>query len=329
MLRILLILLLLPLAVAASPRSSPPRQGYIQTPDGVRLFYKVRGHGPTKLVIVHGGPGNSLSSVLPDYAPFEKSFTLIYYDQRGGGRSDLIAEDGKLSLRHHIADLDAVRAHFGIERMNLMGNSWGGLLAAAYAGAHPDRIERLILQDSAPPTKAWMAEGADELTARARARLSPEQVRRYAQLFNPDYMAASPDPRAACLEWAAMLLPLMQADPARPLTLHGDVCDGTEEGVRQQQRTNRRIWRTLGDFDLRPPMAALNAPVLIIHGEADYLPLAGSRGWAAAIPNARLLVVPGAGHLAQGERPDIFFPAVEVFLKGGWPAGAVAVRPGS
>ena len=69
-------------------------------------------------------------------------------------------------------------------------------------------------------------------------------------------------------------------------------------------------------------MAALKAPVLIIHGEADYLPLGGSRSWAAAMPNARLLVIPGAGHLPQGERPDIFFPAVETFLKGGWPADA-------
>jgi proline iminopeptidase len=327
MLRIFLFLLLLPIAAAAAPTSPAPRQGYIQTPDGVRLFYKVSGHGPGKLVVVHGGPGNSLSSVLPDYAPFEKNYTIIYYDQRGGGRSDLVADDEKLSIRHHIADLDAVRAHFGIERMNLLGNSWGGLLAAAYAGAHPDRVEHLILQDSAPPTKAWMREGADELTARARARLTPDQLRRYAQLFDPDYMAKAEDPRAACREWAAMLLPLMQADPARSLNLRGDVCDGTEEGVRQQQRTNRRIWQTLGDFDLRPPMAALKAPVLIIHGAADYLPLGGSRGWASSMPNARLLVIPGAGHLAQEERPDIFFPAVETFLKGGWPAGAVRPAP--
>ncbi len=324
-----LVLLLALLIGAAAPSAASPREGYIQTPDGVRLFYKVVGHGPSKLVVVHGGPGNSLSSVFADYAPFEKSHTVIYYDQRGGGRSDLIAEDEKLSIRHHIADLDAVRAHFGIERMNLIGNSWGGLLAATYAGAHPDRVEHLILQDSAPPTAALMGEGADELTARARARLRPEQLRRYAQLFNPDYMAGTSDPKAACREWGHMLLPLMQADPTRPLALRGDVCDGTDESVRQQQRTNRRIWQTLGDFDLRPPMAALKAPVLIIHGEADYIPLSGARGWAAAIPNARLLVVPGAGHLVQGERPDIFFPAVETFLKGGWPDGAEPVRPGS
>src|SRR5688572_5018500 len=191
--------------------AAPPSEGHLQTPDGVRLFYKVVGEGPDTLVVVHGGPGNSLSSVEPDYAPLAARRRVIYYDQRGGGRSDLIADDNKLSLAHHIADLDAVRAHFGLERMKLLGNSWGGLLAAAYAAAHPDRVERLVLQDSAPPNRAFMGQGADELADRARARLDPRQFRRFGQLFDPAYMARSADPRAACLEWAAMLLPLMQA----------------------------------------------------------------------------------------------------------------------
>lgn len=318
----LILLLALLLGGAGPPSAGTPSEGYVETADGVHLFYKIVGHGPKTLVVVHGGPGNSLSSVLPDYVPLEKNYRIIYYDQRGGGRSDLIGEDSRLSLSHHIADLDAVRAHFGLERMNLLGNSWGGLLAAAYAGAHPGRVERLILQDSAPPTHALMGEGADELSDRARARLRPEQLRRYAQLFNPDYMARTADPKAACREWGAMLLPLMQADPAKPLTLRGDVCDGTEEGVRQQQRTNRRIWQRMGEFDLRAGMAAVKAPVLVIHGESDYIPLSGARAWVSSMPNARLLVVPRAGHLVQGERPDLFFPAVETFLKGGWPADA-------
>jgi proline iminopeptidase len=80
-----------------------PREGFITTSDGVRLFYKVVGSGAETLVAVHGGPGNSLNSILPDLEPLAKNRTVIYYDQRGNGRSDLIKDREKLSISKHIA----------------------------------------------------------------------------------------------------------------------------------------------------------------------------------------------------------------------------------
>ena len=315
------------LLAAPAPAQAAPRLGYIETPDGVRLFYKVAGNGPETLVAVHGGPGNSLSSIAPDFVPFEKSFRIIYYDQRGNGYSSLIDEPARLTLAHHVADLDAVRAHFGLRRMKLIGNSWGGLLIAAYASAHPDRIERMVMQDSAPPTRAMIAQTMDELSDRARRRLDPDKRRRLGQLFDAERRERSPDPRADCREWAHLLLPLMTAgSPTSPL--EGDLCDGTEQALRLQQTVNEKIWSTMGDFDLRPGMAKVKAPVLLIHGEADYVPLEGARAWARSMPNARLLVIRGAGHTPQGEKPEIFFPAVETFLKGGWPEGAQPVPSG-
>lgn len=317
---ILLSFLLVPAAFAAPA----PREGYLRTPDGVRLFYKVVGSGPGRLVAVHGGPGNSLSSIEPDFRPFEERYTIIYYDQRGNGYSDLIEEPSKLSLAHHIADLEAVRAHFGLAKMNLIGNSWGGLLAAAYAAAHPDRIGRLVLQDAAPPVRSLLVRAGDELGDRAQRRLDPARRRRLGQLFDGDYREKAADPRAACREWALLLLPLMTAGSATS-PLKGDVCGGTDQALRLQQRVNGQIWQTLGDFDLRPRMAAVTAPVLVVQGEADYIPLDSARAWAASMPNARLLVIPGAGHTPQGERPEIFFPAIKTFLAGHWPEGAKAV----
>ena len=307
----------------AAPAEAGPRQGMIETPDGVHLFYEVRGHGPGILVAVHGGPGNSLSSIAPDFVPFEKDYTIVYYDQRGNGRSDLIDDPRKLSLDRHIADLDAVRAHFGLEKMKLIGNSWGGLLVAAYAAAHPDRIDRMVMHDPAAPRYAQLAQQGGELDARSKRRLAPEQRRRLAQLFDGDYRANAPDPRAACREWAALLLPLMTAEGNAP-RIKGDICDGTEEAVRLQQRVNGQIWETMGEFDLRPGMAAVRAPVLIVYGVADYVPPQGARDWASSMPNARLLPIANAGHVPQGEQPQIFFPAVIEFLKGGWPEGAQA-----
>src|ERR671919_1921913 len=86
----------------------PPNEGFITTSDGVRLFYKIVGSGAETLVAVHGGPGNSLTSILPDLEPLAKNRRVIYYDQRGNGRSDLMDDDDeKLSMTKHIQDLEA------------------------------------------------------------------------------------------------------------------------------------------------------------------------------------------------------------------------------
>src|ERR671927_520344 len=84
------------------------QEGYIQTADGVRLFYKIVGSGTQTLVVVHGGPGNTMQSILPDLEPLSKNRRVIYYDQRGNGRSDLLDDDDKkLSITKHIQDLEA------------------------------------------------------------------------------------------------------------------------------------------------------------------------------------------------------------------------------
>jgi proline iminopeptidase len=81
----------------------------------------------------------------------------------------------------------------------------------------------------------------------------------------------------------------------------------------------------MGDWDYRSQAAALTVPRLVIQGEKDFIPMAGSREWVAGNPHARLLVIDNVGHFPHVEKPDIYFPAVEKFLSGGWPEGAVAI----
>ena len=124
-------------------------------------------------------PAIRSKSVRLDLEPLARNRRVIYYDQRGNGRSDLIDAPERLAIDRHIADLDSVRRHFRLGRMVLLGNSWGGLLVSAYAAAHPDRIERMILHASAPPrfsdlrlmSAAIARRGAERLTRRAMAGL--------------------------------------------------------------------------------------------------------------------------------------------------------------
>jgi proline iminopeptidase len=303
-----------------------PREGYIRTADGVRLFYKIVGSGSETLVAVHGGPGNSMESILPDLEPLAKNRTVIYYDQRGNGRSDLIKDREKLAVAKHVEDLETVRVHFKLDKLTLIGNSWGGMLIAYYAAAHPDKIERMVMHSPGEPTRAFAIEAVEEMQSRIDQRYNAEQKKRYGFVSNYQNWVKAADPKAVCREFFQLLLPIYVSKPESAARLKGDVCSGSEEAVRYQQFVNVQIMNSLGDWNLLPTLGAVKAPVLVIHGAADPIPVESSEAWASAMPNARLLVINGAGHIPQIEQPEIFFKAVETFLKGNFPPAATKVN---
>jgi len=318
----LLSVFLWPSSSNCSAQQQPSNEGYIRTSDNVRLFYKVVGSGTETLVVVHGGPGNTMESILPDLEPLAKNRRVIYYDQRGNGRSDLTKDAAKLAIAKHVEDLEALRAYFKLDKMTLLGNSWGGLLIGYYAAAHPDRVERMILHSPAEPAKAFAVEAVEEIQQRIDQRYNAAQRKRFGVVANPQTWIKATDPRAVCREFFQLLLPVYVSKPENVNLLKGDVCAGSEEAVRYQQLVNTQIMNSLGDWNLLPSLGNVKAPVLVIHGAADPIPIESSEAWARALPNARLLLIKGAGHIPQAEQPEIFFSAVETFLKGSFPANA-------
>src|SRR6188472_1717133 len=117
---------------------------------GASIFERRIGEGPP-VVVLHGGPGAHHDYLLPGFDALALEHTLIYYDQRGGGRSP-VSRDVPVGWREHVADLEALREIWGIERLTIAGYSWGGLLALLYATEHPERVARLALVSPAP---AW------------------------------------------------------------------------------------------------------------------------------------------------------------------------------
>jgi proline iminopeptidase len=325
---ILLLVLLVVLLTSASRCLSqePPREGHIVTPDKVRLFYKVVGSGAEVLIAVHGGPGNTMHSILNDFAPLAVGRTVIYYDQRGNGRSDLIIDRDQLGIEKHVADLEAVRKHFKLDKVTLIGNSWGGILVSFYAVAHPDRVARLILHHPAEPSQALLLEAVNEIQSRIHSRYNEEQRKRWAVVSNPQTWMDAKDPRAICREFFAMILPTYVVKVESLSRFKSDACAGSEAAVRQQQFVNMQVWRALGAFNVLPSLAVVKAPVLVIHGAADPIPVKSSEAWATGFPNARLLLIKDAGHVSQVEKPEVFFSAVETFLKGEFPVDARIVQ---
>jgi proline iminopeptidase len=300
------------LPLARSHAQTPAREGYLLTSDSARLFYRVVGHGADTLIAIHGGPGVDLESIAPDFAPLAERHVVIFYDQRGAGRSELPKDTLRLVVARQIADLDDVRRHFGLRRVTLIAHSYGPLLAASYALAHPDAVDRMVFFGPVPPYRDhfWERFGAS-----LQARLDSAQLAAMADA-NRRLQDSTADTRQACRDlWAIALRPRL-ANPDKTLHLiRSDLCASDPAGIRYGlATTNRVVMASYGDWDLRPRLRTLDVPTLILHGEEEAIPMDMVREWTTSLPHAELIPVPDAAHFVYVERPDLVWPAVEAFL---------------
>ncbi len=303
------------LALAMTSPLAAQREGYVATPDGTRLFYRIVGNSPDTLVAIHGGPGVDLESILGDFTPLTQRHTVIFYDQRGAGRSTLPTDTTTLTAAQQIADLEAVRMRFGIDRLTLIAHSYGPLLAATYAIAHPEHTRRMIFMGPVPPRRGdFWARFAKNSSARMDSTL-----RRQSADANRRLQGASTDDeiRSACRDyWRAAMVPRL-AEPTRSLPMiRSDLCASDARGIRfGLTTTNRLVMGSYGDWDIRSQLRTLRVPTLVIHGEQEAIPMDLVEEWVSSLPLATLVRVPRAAHFAYAERPDVVWPAVEAFLK--------------
>jgi proline iminopeptidase len=278
--------------------------------NGVRLWYEEVGKG-TPIVVVHGGPGMDAASLSGDLTPLTRTHRLIYYDQRGGGRSTLPSDTKLLTIDHHVDDLEALRRHLRLEKMTLLAHSFGPAIAALYAIRYPEHVERMIFIGPIPPKKGKFFE---EYGERLRARLTPEQLQRAGELQKA--FETSKDTTAVCREYWQIMVPPRVAKSLSPSLVKSDLCTAPPEAIRYgMTKTNPTTFGSLGDWDWTGKLAHVDVPVLIIHGEEDAIPLAMVRDWTKALPHAQLLEVKNAAHFPHAEQPSIVFPAIEQFLK--------------
>ena len=302
----------LPLTFTAGEPVAPAKKakvesGFVRGADGVRLFYRKVVDGAPVAVLLHGGPGSSMNGIWPDLEPLGRGRTVVMYDQRGGGRSQILKDPARLTAQHHVRDLEALRLALRIDRFTLVGESWGSLLAVLYASEHPDRVERLVLIGPAPPTRAIMERRLDESDETMGMR------RRLAEISRA--MPGARDPLALCREFFGLYMKQFFVRPEAIPRRRGSSCDGPAEGVRNYFVVNQATLGSLGDFDVRPLLSQLRIPALVIEGEKSIpTTVESARAFASALPRATLVLVPDAGHYPQVERPDLFFPSVERFL---------------
>jgi proline iminopeptidase len=269
---------------------------------GVTIWYDVRhGGAKTPLVLLNGGPGFDHGYFLTSEA-WDKIAThrpVVFYDQRGTGRSGDLKPGQSCTLADQVADLEALRAKLGAPRLDLLGHSWGGFLAMAYAIRYPEHVAHVVLCDSAAPK--WSD------TDFMLKYLFPEASERRDQY---DFLAAIGDTGAS---WAAVkeyLGMLFYSSRKRDEFL------AVANQLHFNRAVNEALNADLGRIDMGPMLGRLKMPVLVITGRFDAN-AAPSTAWKIhkAIAGSRFEVFEQSGHLPFFEEPEAFARSIERFLQ--------------
>jgi proline iminopeptidase len=265
---------------------------------GVTLFERRIGSGPA-VVVLHGGPGAHHDYLLPGFDALANGRTLIYYDQRGGGRSP-VGRDVPVSAQEQVYDLEALRDVWGLEQLHLLGYSWGALLAMLYAIEYPQRVASLALVSPAPAA-ASERPGYETILA---ARNNTEELREArAALQSSDLRKTDLEGYGRRLFELAVSGYFHNPERARDLT-----------AFRVTGRTQQAVWDSLGtSYNLRPALRTLRVPAMVLHGDDDPIPLDTARATADAL-HAEFVVLPDAGHVPYVEAAEEFTAALDRFL---------------
>jgi proline iminopeptidase len=291
------------------PIPSPASFGTTGSTDEPLYWCTYGRRGASRLLVLHGGPGAHHDYLLPQMlalGDLAGGRELVFYDQRGGGRSRGASRE-PITWRTQVGDLGAIIEEFALDRPVIVGYSWGALLAMLYASeaARNEALETpsaLVLIDPAPISRQYRQQFEREF-ARRQAGADVEALR----IQLADSGLRDRDPEAYRQRNFELSVAGYFADPrsARDLT-----------PFRVSARVQQSVWESLGEFDLVADgrLSAIAVPALVTHGRQDPIPLASSQAAATAL-RARLVVLEDCGHVPYVEQPKQLFAAVETFLR--------------
>jgi proline iminopeptidase len=257
------------------------------------------------VIVLHGGPGLGHNYLRPGMDRLAERFRLIYYDQRGSGRSE-VGNLGKMDAGGAVDDLDAVRAYLGIEKANIFGHSFGANLGLLYASVHPDRVGSLVLASPGPPLDA---EQQAALSAEMRGRMTAEDMQALGRIQGSESFRRR-DPATLEDFIRTMYRPFFRERGSAESMVYAF----TQASADTVLEGEEAMMAGFAALDLEEGLARLKAPTLVVRGELEPIPEVYPRSLAGIIPGARYEEIPGVNHFAYAEDPEPFFALVTPFL---------------
>jgi len=289
-------------ALVSGSAAGTIEQGFLDV-NGTRLFYKTMGSGEP-IVVLHGGPGFDHRQFLPYIWELAETHQVIVFDQRGTGLSSAPVDPESINIDTFVADVEGVREALGIRKLNLLGHSWGGILAMYYGIRHPENLRSLILCSTAASADSFA-----EMRANYEADRLPEDAALLEQIYSSDEFESG-DPDAVQRFWRVYFKPYF-ADQSLVSRLDLEFTPNT---IEHGGTVARLVLESIGEFDLHDDLQAIRCPTLILHGDSDPMPVAYAERIHRSIDGSQLVIAEGSGHWLFADATETFTSAVLDFL---------------
>ena len=323
---IFLMTVLLP-ALAQTKKASPAsgenfnvyrmEEGFVDA-HGVLIYYKIVGRG-SPLMIVHGGPGASHDYLLPYLLPLARLHRLIFIDERGSGRSEKLEDTSQYTVENMVEDVENVRRALGLGKVSLLGHSYGGVLAQAYAFKYQQNLTHLILGGTFYSTTEM-----NRVLANEKHNMPPDALQKLeglekAGLFGrgKDWETGRYPEDYAKLAWGDGYFPYLYQHRPDP---NYDPLSGNTTTAWDLYR---EMWGSHGEFiidgnlksvEYADKLPGIHVPTLLICGDHDESDPSLSRFMHDKIAGSKLVIVPQSGHMAFVDQPSFYIKAVNDFL---------------
>lgn len=276
-------------------------EGY-KTINGVEIYFKTIGTG-TPLLVVHGGPGLAHNYLYSYFSELSDQYQLIFYDQRANGLSSGDDDEKNITMFNMVEDIEELRQSFNIDKLNLIGQSFGGLIAMSYAVKYPEHMCSLLILESAtanPESEITFEESLQN-------RMSPEDKKELSQL--EEQLGSSLDRAEIMIKYFSILFKYYFFDESKASLLSMDYL--TDDMVRKLFLSGRLIE---ADPELLNSLSVISCPTLIIHGDYDPIPVEDITLIQREIKDSELHVLKDCGHFAHIEKNKQYFTIIREFL---------------
>lgn len=308
-------LALLPSAYAQTPVKQTsvkhPAGAYAQV-NGAKLWYETEGRGEP-LVLVAGGPGNSHSEFHPFFSKLADRVKVIYFDPLGVGKSDHAGSPKEYTFAREVEDLEGLRKALGLSQMNLLGHSFGGMVAQAYALKYPQSVKRLILADTFHSGQMWQFNN-DSVNYEIRNQY-PDLWEKLQEVRKKGFRSSSAQQLDIYRKIPPGLIYFHDASKAKLLPEDTGSNDQVYYAIAGDD-ADFVIGGDIASLDFRPDLGKLKMPILVIAGRFDRVSLPRyALEFKKYAPQARFMMMEESGHFPSVEEPEATLAVLREFLR--------------